>query len=199
MSSMVRITLLAALAATATTALSAPCLAQADPGRAGLVAQSYAGQMSYAVSRWEQLAASPNYTFEDYSSFLLSYPGFPDEDKLRRQAEERLTQEFVATDRLLAFFDRYPPLTNNGRAQQAIAMMALRPDQAEAAARAAWRGGTMGENAFATLFATYGGRFTPDDHDARMDALLWQRDATSAARQLAYVSPARAQVFAARL
>src|SRR5690606_13746385 len=82
---------------------------------------------------------------------------------------------------------------------QAIAMMALRPAQAEAAARAAWRGGTMGENAFATLFATYGGRFTPDDHDARMDALLWQRDATSAARQLAYVSPARAQVFAARL
>ncbi len=155
--------------------------------------------MAYAVGRWEQLAASPNFTFDEYAGFLLTYPGFPDEDKLRRQAEDRLTQDYVAADRLIAYFDRFPPLTNNGRAQLAVAMMALRPDQAEAAARAAWRGGSMGETAFATLFATYGGRFTPEDHDARMDALLWQRDSLGAARQLPYVSPARSEVFAARL
>src|SRR5690606_31072519 len=63
----------------------------------------------------------------------------------------------------------------------------------------AWRGGMMGETAYATLFASYGGNFTPDDHDARMDALLWQRDAIGAARQLPYVSPAKATRFAARL
>lgn len=199
MSSMVRITLFAALAVSASAGLATPAFSQAEQGRASLVAQPYGGQMAYAVSRWEQLSANPNCTFNDYASFLLGHPGFPDEEKLRGYAEQRLTQEFVAADQLLAFFDRFPPVTNNGRAQQAVAMIALRPDQAEAAARAAWRGGAMGETAFSTLFGTYGGRFTPDDHDARMDALLWQRDAIAAARQLPYVSPARSQVFAARL
>jgi soluble lytic murein transglycosylase len=198
MSSMVRNKLIAALLASSVF-LPFSAQAQSDQGRASLVAGQYGGQMAYAVGRWEQLAASPNFSFDEYAGFLLTYPGFPDEDKLRRQAEDRLATDYVAADRLLAFFDRFPPLTNNGRAQYAVALMALRPDQAEAAARAAWRGGSMGETAFATLFATYGGRFTPDDHDARMDALLWQRDSLGAARQLPYVSPARSEVFAARL
>jgi soluble lytic murein transglycosylase len=62
--------------------------------------------------------------------FLLSYPGFPDEDVLRGYAEARLADQYVGADSLIAFFDRFPPLTNPGRAQYAIALMALRPDAA---------------------------------------------------------------------
>src|SRR5690606_39061524 len=51
----------------------------------------------------------------------------------------------------------------------------------------------------ATIFANFGARFTAEDHDARMDALLWQRDPRAAARQLPFASPARVPVFAARL
>jgi soluble lytic murein transglycosylase len=80
-----------------------------------------------------------------------------------------------------------------------MALMAARPQEAEATARAAWRGGAMSPTAEATIFANFGARFTPEDHDARMDALLWQRDGVTAARQLAYTSPARRAVFAARL
>src|SRR5690606_7159905 len=63
----------------------------------------------------------------------------------------------------------------------------------------AWRGGEMSPTAAATLLANFGGRFTAEDHDARMDALLWQRDSLTASQQLPYVSPARSAVFAARL
>jgi len=198
MSSMVRNALLFALVAP-TALVSSSAAAQVGQGRVSLVAQQPNSAVAYAISRWEQLAASPNFTFEDYASFLLSYPGFPDEDKLRGFAEGRLTLEYVSPERLLAYFDRYPPVTNNGRAQQALAVAALRPADTQAFVRAAWRGGEMSPTAAYTLHSTYGAWLTPDDHDARMDALLWQRDAAAAAQQFPYVSPARAASFAARL
>jgi len=197
MSSMVRKTLIAA--ALATTALASSAHAQDAPGRSGLVATQPSGAIAYAVSRWEQLQASPRFAFEDYAGFLLSYPGFPDEDKLKGYAEGRLAEEYVAPDRVLTYFDRHPPSTNPGRAAYALALMAVRPAEAEAVARAAWRGGEMSPTAAATLLASFGGRFTAEDHDARMDALLWQRDAAAAAQQLPYVSPALAARFGARL
>src|SRR5690606_41322567 len=114
-------------------------------------------------------------------------------------ADARLSEEYVRPQQAIAYFDRFPPLTNPGRAAHAIALMTARPGEAEAAARAAWRGGEMSPTAAATLLANFGGRFTLADHDARMDALLWQRDATAAAQQLPYVSPAKAAIFTARL
>jgi len=197
MSSMVRNALIAALLSSV--AIATPALAQDERGRASLVATQPSSAAAWAISRWEQLQASPRFSFEDYAGFLLSYPGFPDEDKLRGYAEARLADEYVAPEWLLAYFDLHPPLTNSGRAAQALALMAARPGEAEAAARAAWRGGEMSPTAAATLLATFGARLTPEDHDARMDALLWQRDGAAAARQLGLVSPARAGVFAARL
>jgi len=194
MSSMVRNALLAALAVS-TAFYAAPALGQA--GRASLVANQSA--MGYAVSRWEQLQASQYYTFEDYATFLLAYPGFPDEDKLKAYAEARLAEEYVDPNRVLTYFAAQPPVTNLGRAAQALALMQLRPGEAETAARAAWRGGQMSPTAAATIQATFGSRFTAEDNDARMDALLWQRDAVGAAQQLPWVSPARSAVFAARL
>src|SRR5687768_6634052 len=107
MSSMVRNSLLfAVLASTAFAAT--PALAQ--DGRAGLVA-AQPSAISYAISRWEQLSANPGYSFEDYASFLLAYPGWPDEDKLRGHAEGRLAEEYVSPERLVAYFDRFPPVT----------------------------------------------------------------------------------------
>ncbi|HEY6814744.1 MAG TPA: lytic transglycosylase domain-containing protein, partial [Croceibacterium sp.] len=121
MSSMVRAPLIATLLVSAV-ALPVPAFAQWAQGRDSLVAQQPSGQAAFAVSRWEQLNASPNFTFEDYAGFLLSYPGFPDQDVLRGYAEARLADQYVAADQLVAFFDRYPPLTNPGRAQYALAL-----------------------------------------------------------------------------
>src|SRR5690606_7457187 len=92
-----------------------------------------------------------------------------------------------------------PPATNPARAHYALALMAQRPAAALQVAREAWRGGPMSDTAEATIFATFGREFTRDDHDSRMDALLWQRDPAAAARQIAWVSPERREVFQARL
>lgn len=202
MSSMLRMSFIA-LAASQVMVASSPVVAQDaaaewDRARASLVA-SQPGPMASAISRWEQLSASNRFGFSDYSSFMLTNPGFPDEEKLRGYAEAKLATEQVDPSRLVAFFDRFPPLSNAARAQYAQALGALGRAEAATVALTAWRGGSMNASSEATLFALYGHTFNQDDHDARMDALLWARDATAAARHADRTSPARRAIFQARI
>ncbi len=201
MSSMVRLSFLSLLVAPVLSA-SAPLSAQQahewDQARASLVA-SQPGRMAYAIQRWEQLTNSSQLSFDDYSSFLVTYPGFPLEARLRGYAEAALEREAVDTTRLIAFFDKFPPLTNPARGQYALALALTNRPEAFEAARAAWRGGKIGATAEATLYARYGSRFSADDHDARMDALLWDREIEQAKRQLRHVSPDTRPIFNARL
>ena len=128
MSSMVSKALISA--ALLSTFLAVPAFAQESPGRASLVASQPSPQVAYAISRWEQLSSSPLFTFGDYAGFLTSWPGFPDEAKLRGYAEARLSEEYVPPQQAIASFDRFPPLTNPGRAAHAIALMTARPGDA---------------------------------------------------------------------
>lgn len=169
-----------------------------DRARANLTA-SQGGPMMAAVERWKLLSSSNRFGFSDYSSFVLSYPGFPDEEKLRRYAELSLERDFADPSRLVAYFSQKPPLTNLGRAQYALALTQLGRPEAREAARAAWRGGAMTDAAESALMAAWGTSFTPDDHDARMDALLWSGAVDQAARQIVWVSPARKGIDGARL
>ncbi|WP_421855125.1 lytic transglycosylase domain-containing protein [Novosphingobium sp.] len=169
-----------------------------DAARAKLIAQGQ-GPMAQAISRWQLLYGSDRFAFGDYSGFILSYRGFPEEEKLRRSAEAALDRQGADASSVVAFFDRVPPLTNPARAQYALALKALGRPEADAMARAAWRGGSMSEAVEAAILAGWGSTFTPDDEDARMDALLWAGNPSPAARQTARVSPARRGLFAARL
>ena len=184
--------------------LLAPAAVQAadgsewDRARAQLAA-SQPSNMAYAIDRWKLLASSNRFNFTDYAGFLMAYPGLPDEDKLRRYAEDALSREYVDPARLVPFFDRFPPLTNPGRAQYAQALSTLGRPEAESVARAAWRGGPMSDAAEAVLFSRFASRLTADDQDARMDALLWAGARSQAERQLGFVSPARRGIEAARL
>jgi soluble lytic murein transglycosylase len=207
MSSMVRTSIVSALALLAFT----PTLAAAqteglrpedgsdwDVARTSLQALP-PGNMVQAVARWKLLSANSGFTFYDYSMFLLAYPGLPDEVKLRAYGEAALSREPVDSRQVAAYFDRFPPLTNPGRAAYAMALYALGRPQAADAARAAWRGGAMSDVAEASLQARIGPSLTVDDHDARMDALLWAGATAQADRELGFTSPGRRATFAARL
>ncbi|CAH0497237.1 lytic transglycosylase domain-containing protein [Novosphingobium sp. CECT 9465] len=169
-----------------------------DRARANLVS-SQSGPMMGAVERWKLLTSSNRFGFSDYSTFVLTYPGFPDEEKLSRYAELALERAPADAGRVAAYFDRKPPLTNAGRAQYALALMALGRPEAREAARAAWRGGAMSDAAESAILSSWGTSLTLDDHDARMDALLWAGAPEQAARQLVWVSPARKAIDGARL
>lgn len=211
MSSMLRNSLYALLAATAMVAPSTVLAQDAgewDRNRASLVAQQ-PGPMAQEIARWERLFADsrrrsggdpdPQVSFTEYASFLSANPGFPDEEALRASAEARLRSEFTDPQTLLGFFAGRDPVTNHARAHYALALSGQDPAASGRWALEAWRGGEMSATAEAALFAMYGSQFSQADHDRRMDALLWQRDADAGARQLDRVSPDSRRLFTARL
>lgn len=169
-----------------------------DEARARLVASQPTG-MAQAVERWKLLSTSDRFGFSEYAGFLLTYPGFPDEEKVRRNAEKALDRGTVDPGSLVAFFDKVPPLTNPARAQYALALMAAGRPEAATVARAAWRGGPMSDAAETAILSTWGASFTSEDHDARMDALLWAGWPVQAARTLPWVSSQRRSIDGARL
>lgn len=164
--------------------------------------RSAAGQstgMAQAIDRWRQLNASANFSFGDYAGFMLTYPGFPEEAKMRVNAEKALENSYAEPSRVVAFFDRFPPVSNPARAQYALALSAMRRPEAAAVARDAWRGGQMSDAAEAAILAQYGANFRTDDYDARVDALLWDGATSQATRSITYTSSAARPLLMARL
>lgn len=181
-------------------AAPAQCQDGAEWDRArGELLSTAPGSVGPAISRWRQLDGTDSAGFDAYAGFLLAWPGFPDEMRLRMAAEKSLALTSVDAGRLVAFFDRFPPLTNPARAQYALALMALSRPEAAEVARAAWRGGTMSDAAEQAIFTRWGNRFGQADHDARLDAVLWDGNQAQATRSMLYASPAVRAVAQARL
>ena len=189
------------LAAGAVTAIAGPSVAQmADmqEGRAGLVARQPT-PIGAALERWEMLLSDRVFGFSDYAGFVLSHPEFPLTDTLRVRAENTLDSEAPSAAQMLRYFDRNPPLTNAGRARYALALAGAQRPEAFDVAREAWRSGTMSAPAELYLQSLFHARFTPADHAARMDALLWQGNVEAAARQMMHIRPSDRDLAMARL
>ena len=203
MSSMDRLPLIAlALAITPAMTASAPLIAQDaatwDRARQDMIARA-PSRIAPAISQWERLSANKDLGFDDYASFVLAYPDFPREETLRIRAENALDRQPVGAEKLVAFFDRNPPLTNSGAARYALALASLNRAEAAEWARTAWRNGEIDGTAEAYLSARYASRLTSADHDARMDALLWQEDSEAASRMMNLVSPDMRAIAQARM
>lgn len=200
MSSMVRKTVASLLLSLAIAPL--PALAQDgaewDQARAQLRSGA-PGDMVQAIQRWKLLTSSDRFGFGDYAGFLLAYPGFPEEAKLRVNAERALDREGVDPTRIVAFFDRFAPVTNAARAKYGLALAALRRGEANKVMLEAWRGGPMSDDAVFAIHTQLASTITYADHDARMDALLWAGASTQAERHILYVSPAARDGFMVRL
>lgn len=200
MSSMHRVAASLTLLVLASISVPAHCQdgSEWDRARSQLLGTRAPG-MVQAIDRWRQLQASPSFSFEDYAGFMLAYPGFPEEAKMRANAEKALANTYAEPSRVVAFFDRFPPVSNPARAQYALALAAQRRPEAAATARSAWRGGTMSDAAEAAILAQYGPSFSRDDYDARVDALLWDGATAQAARTISYASPQARPLLMARL
>lgn len=196
--SLFTVILITSTALSASVPLAAQDAASWDRARAEMAAR-VPTQMSQAISRWEFLSSNDRMDFDDYAGFVVVYPDFPQEEKLRRYAERALEREVVSSEHLVSFFDRKPPLTNGARARYALALAAVGRPEAAIIARQAWRGGEMSGPAEAYLISMFGAHLGPEDHDARMDALLWQGQQEAAARQMINVSPGLRDMAMARL
>jgi len=153
-----------------------------------------------AVMEWRRLTTNTGASFDQLSRFLMANKGWPDADKMRVRAEKAIALDSFDPPRTLAYFAAYPPQTASGHLRMALALNASgRRDEATAAVRRAWTSGTLDDFETSRALGFFPGALTAADHDARMDRLLWLGATAAAGRQLAYTSPERRSVFAARL
>ena len=154
--------------------------------------------LASAIAQWRAVQLTDALPFDTYAGFLLAHPGWPGEAAVRRAAEKQAGN--AAPYNIVAFFNRFSPQSAAAGVRYALALVANgQVSAANEAARTAWRRGALSPTDEAAVLSTFGSALGPDDHDARMDALLWQGQTAAAQRQLALVSPTRASVFATRL
>jgi soluble lytic murein transglycosylase len=171
---------------TPTTAQPPAPIGPVDAGMAGTIAQ------------WRALQQTDALPFDSYAGFLMAHPGWPGQAANRRAAEKHAGDAQPAS--LIAYFRRFPPQSPAGGVAFARALQSIgATSEAREAVRRAWRMGALAPSDEAVVQTYFAGVLTSDDQDARMDALLWQGQTSVAARQLAWTSPARRPLFAARL
>jgi soluble lytic murein transglycosylase len=153
-----------------------------------------------AIPQWATLRQSDTLPFDSYANFLMAHPGWPGEAAMRRAAERALAPDSISPIRAIAFFDKFPPLTNTGQARYAEALASAgRPREALDAARKAWTSGSLMPTDEALINGRFGSQFTPADQDERMDRLLWAGKTSAAQRQIDLTSQAKRALFQARL
>lgn len=213
----------AIIAFAACTSLGSPALAQLPVGRAPMPAPApttpvttpvpppvtspfpaYAAASTSAVidgvAQWNMLRQSDRYSFADYAGFLVRHPGWPGEAALRANAERQLAPNTASPTLVIAFFQRYAPLTAAAALRYAEALDSMgQRDAARDWARRAWTMGALTPDDESRLNTRFPGLLGPADQDARMEKLLWSRSTTTAQRQLPLTSPVRQPVFSARL
>ena len=161
--------------------------------------RSQPSPVAATIVQWKQLSASDSYSFDAYADFLMANPGWPDETRMRRNAETAIGMGSYSSQKVLAFFRQFPPLTSAGKARYALALNSMgRQGDASAMAREAWRSGAMTPEDELALLGLFSADITVADHDARMDALLWQQASDAAGRQLGLVSAEKRGLFSAR-
>jgi len=158
------------------------------------------GNIPAALSRWRDLSRGGNYNFSAYSSFLMTYGGWPHETRIKRFAEQSINIDSYSASETLAYFDRIKPITNVGKAKYAIILANNgRRTEAISIGREAWRGGSLPDNIEARLASIMGNALSSDDHDTRIDALLWAGATRSARINLPRASAERRALFDAQL
>ncbi len=159
-----------------------------------------ADTISNSVYEWKSLQQADNFPFASYARFLTANPGWPDEARMRKNAETMLRADEETPSTVTAFFKKFPPQSATAHLRYAEALDSLgSKDEARNAARMAWVSGSLTPQDESRLINRFGTSLTTADHDTRMDKLLWTRATTTAQRQIILVSPARRAFFDARL
>lgn len=162
--------------------------------------QASAAGMAQALAQWRALQQTDSLPFDSYAGFLMAHPGWPNQVANRRAAERQAGSGYAASGSVIAYFRRFAPQTAGGGVAYAKALAASgQTPAAYEAARDAWRRGALAPADESTILSQFAGALRPEDHDARMDALLWAGSTSLAQRQIAYVSPSQRELFAARL
>jgi soluble lytic murein transglycosylase len=165
-------------------------------GRMGDWPQAYAkagqvtdGGLALKIVRWlDYSRPTSGGRFAELAAFIDQNPDWPLHKKLLRRAEEALTGENddVASD----WLKRHPPIGGVGKARAAqILLNRGNTEAGTAAMRAAWIDGDFNAADERAFLVRHGGMLRHEDHEKRLDRLIWD-GLTDAARHMLPLVPA---------
>lgn len=170
-----------------------PALAAIAAARSGDWAKAYAaaGQsrnpVAAKVVRWlDYTRTDPGSRFSEIASFIDQNPDWPLHKTLLKRAESALASESnaVAKD----WLKRHPPISGPGKARAAELMIAEGDiEGGTAALRTAWIDGDFTAAEERALVARFAGTLRAEDHQKRVERLLWDEQADAARRMLLLV------------
>ncbi|MBI1207078.1 MAG: transglycosylase SLT domain-containing protein [Azospirillum sp.] len=149
------------------------------------------------VLQW--LALLENGEFGAIAPFLQANPDWPSQHGLRRKAESTMSDAEPAP-RLLAYFEKFPPLSLKGF-NHYLGALAIAGDARRIAGlvRERWTGGDVSAADQPEFLARFGTQLRAEDHRARLDRLLWSHDDDGARRMLPLVDDGWRALAEARL
>jgi soluble lytic murein transglycosylase len=180
-------------------------LAAVNAARGGDWNQAYAqgGQsrdpLALKIVRWmDYTRSNPGGRFLELAGFIQQNPDWPLQKTMRRRAEEALASE--NDDAADDWFKRNPPISGAGKARAAeILLNRGQGETGKAAMRAAWIDGDFSAAAEHTVATRFAGILRPEDHQKRLDRLIWAGQTDAARRMLPLVSTDYRALAEARL
>lgn len=171
-----------------------------DWDRAHRLISSVDEPLAAKLIRWRHyIAPDSGAGFDEIATFIEQNPQWPRHRLLRQRAEEALAPTLPAR-RAVSWYDRFEPITTQGKASFARALLALgEHERATEIAREAWVAGSFSTASERAFLAEFGGLITAADHVARLDWLVWRGRTEEAQRMLARVDAGRAALARARM
>ena len=137
--------------------------------------------------------------FDELATFLLSNPDWPSQKMLRTKAEQAMDLAMPASA-VIAWFERFPPVSRQGRIRLAQALDATqRTAEAVDLLRRIWIEENFPRRNSKVFYARYKSILRPEDHIARLDRLLWDGRRSEAKRMLRVVESGYAALGEARI
>ncbi len=152
------------------------------------------------VLRWLHYSQpAPGVTFETLTAFIEANPAWPRQNDMLRNAEHAITSR-TPEDDVVAWFERHPPLTGAGK-QRLAEIMIKKGDEESGIAllRDAWINGKFPSRQERNFLRRHRKKLNRDDHAARLDRLLWDRQRRGARRMMRRVDSGQRALAHARL
>ena len=137
-----------------------------------------------SVLLWRTVLSDPRVSFLELNLALDELENWPRDSFIRSEAEAKIADSGLSAPFIIAWFDGNPPETGRGRVAFAEALLAEgRIDDGESLLRETWRAEYLPLGTQSDLYRNHGSILTADDHQARIDYLIWSNQ-TSAARRV---------------
>ncbi|MYE02485.1 MAG: hypothetical protein F4Y03_14675 [Alphaproteobacteria bacterium] len=156
--------------------------------------------LALAVVEWHRLRSpDSDVSFAEIKAFLEAYPDWPERASLIRRAEESMPETYPR-QAARAWFARFPPLTGPGRQRLAEAMIADGETEAgRGLLRKAWIEGDFPADPERRFLRTHRRALGVEDHNSRLDRLLWDERRGAARRLLRHAGETQRRLGEARL